>query len=58
MASTPLGRIASFYYLQYKTMSQRGSSMRAGMDIQALLMVGGGQGGGRSGGPGGEGGGL
>ncbi|GIL81339.1 hypothetical protein Vretifemale_10405, partial [Volvox reticuliferus] len=36
---TPLGRIASFYYLQYRTMKQLGSTMGAGMAVQELLLA-------------------
>ncbi len=39
VATTPLGRIASFYYLQHATMIQLGSSMRAGMGPWELLQV-------------------
>ena len=36
---TPLGRIASFYYLQHTTMRQLAHSMGPGMDVQQLLFV-------------------
>ena len=45
VAPTPLGRIASFYYLQHRTLAQLGGAMCGGMDTHAVLLVG--RGGGR-----------
>lgn len=40
VSPTPLGRIASFYYLHHRTMDQLVASMGPGMDVQQLLLVG------------------
>lgn len=37
---TPLGRIASFYYLQHSTMAQLSGAMGPGMDFMQMLQVG------------------